>query len=1019
MKLTKLLSISALLIAGSTFSQITRIEYEVVKDKHDHAHPGYEIRMYGDDLERSRLLQNFNRDSANAILEAEGIPVEERPANIYHMEQEFIRVRFPEFFEKKKESSKKPNNPYVPMKSGACENIGFEDLVFAPYWDGGISLTSTPGPFTNTTIVSNGVNASHGDQNSRHTLLTTPPQNNNQLNGPIIGYDPLAINTTTGLAEIPFLAPGGNNVSVRLGNSYTQRQRERLKYVIDVTPTNRSFYYYFAVILQNPGNHSINTQPYLKVSILDSTGAIAGDSCGVYNVVSSQASGDTSYIPGPVISGPGISPPAAIYYRKWRRVDVDLTDYIGQQITIQFETGDCDQGGHFGYAYIDAGCQQDIDLEVNFCAGDSIAHLVAPPGFLNYQWYGPNSDSLLMSGQTNDTLTLLYPNLSDTFYVRYQTPSGCNILQSVVLVNSVIAVDDIYTIGTCFGANQGSVTFDVTGSSSGYIFDYQPNNVQTSDFMLDSLFAGNYTVHISSSNPNCGFVDTSFTISVAPTFPSNVQATYCDGIGTIVGPVSNTYQWYDNSQNPIPAPVGTQQTIYDTTAYSGEKYYLVYEQESGCFDSLIYTFYDRRVASSFTLTRPQGCRSIQIVFNDDTPASDTMTFSINGPNNYVVTWFDTAFVNFQTNGLDTGLYYVQIIDEGCSYDTTFTVVDVIADSVKYAIFCPNDPYFMSSIANGQHQWTDPLGNIISTTNSVLVNPVIEGAYIDSCEVIPGCYNLTTFNMDSITIFTDYQVVDNICNGGEEGAIYMQVVAGPPGSVSYVGNGPNGESISFNDSLTGIFSGTWVVATSIQNCAHFDTIEVNEPAIAGDTLTIYTEVCDELEQVALFAPQGFTKYQWFYKNVAIPNQDADVLYISYPQNLNDYSVTFSAPPLGCKKKTIKFNTAPYQYDFSPTELANVFTPNGDGTNGKYHPFFNTNWDAVEIDSITRSFRMIIYNRWGNKIWETESYLEGWNGETQNGNPVDDGVYYAEIRYAQKCESNDYMYKAVQMIHVVRD
>jgi gliding motility-associated-like protein len=88
------------------------------------------------------------------------------------------------------------------------------------------------------------------------------------------------------------------------------------------------------------------------------------------------------------------------------------------------------------------------------------------------------------------------------------------------------------------------------------------------------------------------------------------------------------------------------------------------------------------------------------------------------------------------------------------------------------------------------------------------------------------------------------------------------------------------------------------------------------------------------------------------------------------------------------------------------------------NNYYHPFHDANWQVTDIVEITRSFRMIIFNRWGNKILETEKYSEGWDGTTMKGDQVDDGVYYAEIQYAQKYESDDYTFKTVQKIQVIR-
>lgn len=1003
MKLKSYLLAGVLLGAVQVNAQITSIQHSVeTVEEHDHDHDHVQHDPLNLDQYKD-LLKGFDLAAANAKFDSMGSLEEDRFGYINFLKMEYLTKTYPEIFRNKK----KDETP-IPMKNANCPNAGFEDLVFNPQWTGGIATVTTA--YNNTTIVSNGFNAAYNDNQSRHTILTAPPVNNNPINGAIVGYDPVAINPATGIAEIPFIAPGGNGSSVRLGNAASGYQRERLTYVINVTPTNKSFYYQFAVVLQNPATHAFNEQPYFKIQFLDSTGALVGGSCGEFNVVSSQAVTDTSFK-----QAQGGS--SAIYYRPWDRVDVDLTQYVGQQITVQFETADCGQGGHYGYAYVDAGCQESIDLQANYCDSDPYAILVAPPGFPSYQWYGPNSPTLEIVGATNDSLTVMAPQVGDTFYCSVETPNGCILFQQLVLGETSLNIENIVTEGTCFGASVGSVQITASGSPQGYFYDFQPINVTNSTGELDSLGAGNYMVHVWSPNPLCGTVDTSFVITVPPVYPSNVVAKFCDGVGEVVAPQSANYQWYDNNQVAIPAPVGTSQTIIDTTAYLGEKYYLVYQLASGCYDSLIYTFYDNRVNSSAIITRPAGCRSIKIDFDDQSPNSDTLTFSVNGPNGYQVIWNDTAFVNFQDNGLDTGLYYVSFVDEGCHYDTTFRILNEVSDSVKNFIFCPTDQFFLSSIANGSHQWTDPLGNIIGTNQNITISNIIEGTYIDSCEVTPGCFALSTYNMDSITIVTDFNVDDNFCYGGSDGVIYMQYVDGPPGNTTFTATGPNGIVVS-GDTLVGLPAGTYIVQTEVLTCTHTDTIKVGEPPLSGDTLTIYTEICDELEAVTLQAPPGYTNYQWYYKGQPVPDAFGPSFGVPYPQLLTNYYVTYSVPPLGCTKQTIKFDTEQYHFGFQPNEIVNVFTPNTDKINAVYYPFKDANWDEIEIAGITRSYKMTVFNRWGNKIFESDNYKIGWDGNTQDGNAVSDGVYYVQVEYVQKCEAEDYMFKVIQKVQVVR-
>lgn len=62
----------------------------------------------------------------------------------------------------------------------------------------------------------------------------------------------------------------------------------------------------------------------------------------------------------------------------------------------------------------------------------------------------------------------------------------------------------------------------------------------------------------------------------------------------------------------------------------------------------------------------------------------------------------------------------------------------------------------------------------------------------------------------------------------------------------------------------------------------------------------------------------------------------------------------------------------------TEIPNIFTPNGDGTNENFHIF--------GLEGFPGS-RLVVYNRWGTIVYEDDNYSNNWNG-----GDVSDGVYY---------------------------
>jgi len=72
------------------------------------------------------------------------------------------------------------------------------------------------------------------------------------------------------------------------------------------------------------------------------------------------------------------------------------------------------------------------------------------------------------------------------------------------------------------------------------------------------------------------------------------------------------------------------------------------------------------------------------------------------------------------------------------------------------------------------------------------------------------------------------------------------------------------------------------------------------------------------------------------------------------------------------------------------LPNAFTPNNDGSNEVYR-------GKGKLDGI-RDFEMVVFNRWGEVIFETDDPMNGWNGRKNNtGEPVPQGVYMVLVTF----------------------
>lgn len=72
--------------------------------------------------------------------------------------------------------------------------------------------------------------------------------------------------------------------------------------------------------------------------------------------------------------------------------------------------------------------------------------------------------------------------------------------------------------------------------------------------------------------------------------------------------------------------------------------------------------------------------------------------------------------------------------------------------------------------------------------------------------------------------------------------------------------------------------------------------------------------------------------------------------------------------------------------------NIFTPNNDGSNEFFRP--------IEIKNIKET-NVIIYNRWGMTVFESNDINFSWDGRAKNGEVCSDGIYYFIFEYSDAC------------------
>ncbi len=233
-----------------------------------------------------------------------------------------------------------------------CPNLNFSMANFN-YWQAYVGSATTSGPNLH---ASNPITG-------QHTIISAAQA---VASGEI----------TDGHCHYIQTVPDGYSYSCKLGNDGTGKGAEGLEYTMAVDSNNSLLILSFAYVLQQAG-HSTPEQPTFKMSVRDTNGNVI-TSLGCSDVTLASDNTDPDLVCRAASS-------TEVNAKDWTTVGFSLEPLIGRTIKIRFETMDCTQSAHYGYAYFVAECRP-MTIDLMYCEGNSAARLRAPEGFMTYTW---------------------------------------------------------------------------------------------------------------------------------------------------------------------------------------------------------------------------------------------------------------------------------------------------------------------------------------------------------------------------------------------------------------------------------------------------------------------------------------------------------------------------------------------------------------------------------------------------------------------------------------------------------
>lgn len=313
----------------------------------------------------------FDKEKAFKEAKARGLAPADYAGYVAHMERHWMEEQG---LVKKQSATVATKKHYSTTSSGA--NIGFESGDYADWLAlAGENLVNSFGPLSNIRFMT------PGGTDSLPTVVCTGMDTNRQGLMTNLYNDPLA--------GFTLASPLGGNYVARINRYCYNYEASVIMQNFLVTANQNILNYAYAVVLED-GGHLQGEQTYFMIRVLDQNGA------RIDSVYMQAANGVT---PGFYQCLGGNT--TATYYKPWTPVSVDLTAYIGQNVSVEVTASACIYGGHSGYGYFDARLDSTSSTP-NVWPGDANYDLVADMNDLLYLGWAYGANGTPRAGATNN-----------------------------------------------------------------------------------------------------------------------------------------------------------------------------------------------------------------------------------------------------------------------------------------------------------------------------------------------------------------------------------------------------------------------------------------------------------------------------------------------------------------------------------------------------------------------------------------------------------------------------------------
>lgn len=676
-----------------------------------------------------------------------------------------------------------------------------------------------------------------------------------------------------------------------------------------------------------------------------------------------------------------------------------------------FTAPDIDQPTPFSFTLTvtASGCSSvdDVTIAVNplptadagpegfICQGDEFQ--LEASGGVNYQWV---DNGTFNQGGLDTPNPVVEPIATTDYEVEVTDANNCAATATVtVTVADAVDADVDATVALCFGDCDGFITVEPTGGFGDYTIAWAP--AQPAEFELTDLCADTYTFTITDAN-GCTYEE-SITIEENDEYTINditVNPTPCFGSanGEIIVDSPEAVEFIlapDGVSNATGVFNGLPAGFYTVTAIDA----------FGCETSETVDFEALSAPISITVDFDEQ----EVCVNDDVALNAT---ALGGDGNFTYAWYTDvppAAVASNDNPYnivvaDEQTYYVIATDgNGCNSDTLSSTV-FFPDSIEiellsenFSTVCLEECFDLAVNVSGgtgnyDLEWISSATGqeVIATTTQFTNCPEAAGVvtYVftvdDGC-VIPATQEVTlnVLPVPEPLFATD---VNDGCWPVEVQFVNLTDTTGVDFQNCLWDFG-NGATVSTCDTIIFVYEtpGSYtpsLTVTADNGCAvtmEFDgTIDVFDYPDADFTWTPVTTL-ENTTRLTNLSSADAVFFNWQVSGVGQSDLENPSFTIP-PVDASSWLACLTVENIhGCADSICYF------IDMASEVLVyvpNAFTPDNDGLNELFMPVIGGGVAAED-------YLFTIWNRWGEKVFETDRIGEGWNGS------VNRGEYYVQI------------------------